>query len=120
MIKVFYDGNCPVCSKEIKLYKSLNNNNSIKWYNIFNDKDALKIINKSKEECLKSFHVMEGNKVYKETNAFFVLWKNIRYFKLIYYLFNFRLIKDFLNIFYKIYANYRFKKLYKNKGANAK
>ena len=53
MKKVFYDGNCPICNREIKLYKKLNNNKSVKWYNIYTDNKALKIINKSREEYTK-------------------------------------------------------------------
>ena len=36
-----------------------------------------KIINKSREECLKAFHVIDGDKIYKETDAFFILRKDI-------------------------------------------
>ena len=115
MKKVFYDGNCPICNREIELYKKLNKNKSVKWYNIYTDNKALKIINKSREECLKAFHVIDGDKIYKETDAFFVLWKDIKYFKILYFILNFQLIKFILNIFYKIFANYRYNKLYKKK-----
>ena len=119
MKKVFYDGNCPICNREIELYKKLNKNKSVKWYNIYTDTKALKIINKSREECLRSFHVIDGDKIYKETDAFFILWKDIKYFKILYYLFNFKLFKNFLNIFYKMFAKYRYKKLYiKNEAIN--
>ena len=121
MKKVFYDGNCPICNREIELYKKLNRNKSVRWYNIYSDNKALKIINKSREECLKVFHVIDGDKIYKETDAFFILWKDIKYFKILYYLFNFKLFKNFLNIFYKMYAKYRYRKLYiKNEALNEK
>ena len=115
MKKVFYDGNCPICNKEIEVYKKLNQNKTIKWYNIYDNDQALKIINKSREECLKAFHVIDKNIIYKETDAFFILWKDIKYFKILYYLFNFKIIKFFLNFLYKIYAKYRYNKLYNNK-----
>ena len=35
MKKVFYDGNCPICNREIELYKKLNKNKSVKWYNVY-------------------------------------------------------------------------------------
>ena len=92
---------------------------SLPTVNIYTDNNALKIINKSREECLKAFHVIDGDKIYKETDAFFILWKDIKYFKILYYLFNFKLFKNFLNIFYKMYAKYRYKKLYiKNEAVN--
>ena len=86
MKKVFYDGNCPICNREIELYKKLNKNKSVKWYNVYTDTKALKIINKSREECLKAFHVIDGDKIYKETDAFFILWKDIKYFKILIFL----------------------------------
>ena len=115
MKKVFYDGNCPICKREIEVYKKLNQNKSIKWYNVHDNNDALKILNKSREESLKAFHVMDKNIIYKETDAFFELWKDIKYFKVLYFLFNFKIIKFFLNFLYKIYAKYRYNKLYKKK-----
>ena len=50
MTKVFYDGNCPICSREIKLYKQLCLDNKVEWYDISNNTNALKLINKSKDE----------------------------------------------------------------------
>ena len=32
--KVFYDGNCKVCSKEINFYKKLDKKKTIEWVNI--------------------------------------------------------------------------------------
>ena len=112
MIKVFFDGNCPICSKEIKLYKKLSTDKKIEWYDIHSNKKSLKIIGKTKEECLKTFHVIENNQVFKEVEAFFVLWKKIKYFKYIYILLNFKFVINILNFFYRKYAKYRFKKLY--------
>ncbi len=115
MTKVFYDGNCPICSREIKLYKQLCLDNKVEWYDISNNTNALKLINKSKDECLRSFHVIENDITYKEVNAFFVLWRKIKYFKFASAFFNFFIIKSILNIFYKSYAKYRYRKLYLNK-----
>ena len=119
MKKVFYDGNCPICKREIGVYKKLNQNKHIKWYNIYDDDKALKIIKKSREDCLRIFHVIDKAKVYTGIEAFFILWKDIKYFKILYYVFNFFIIKYSLNFLYKIYADYRYNKLYKknkNKG----
>ena len=113
MTKVFFDGNCPICNKEIKLYKELCVDKKVEWYNISYDTNALKIKNKSKDECLKSFHIIENTIVYKEIDAFFILWKKIKYFKYISVFFDFFIIKKFINIFYKIYAKHRYNNLYK-------
>ena len=37
MITVFYDGKCNLCSKEIKYYKSIADENVFNWFDIAND-----------------------------------------------------------------------------------
>ena len=46
MSKIFYDGKCPVCKKEISLYKKLSMSDSIEWYNVHSNQAALKKVNK--------------------------------------------------------------------------
>ena len=45
MITVFYDGKCNLCSKEIKYYKSIADENVFNWFDIANDPKHLKSIN---------------------------------------------------------------------------
>ena len=47
MITVFYDGKCNLCSKEIKYYKSIADENVFNWFDIANDPKHLKTINRS-------------------------------------------------------------------------
>ena len=76
--------------REIELYKKLNKNKSVKWYNIYTDNKALKIINKSREECLKAFHVIDGIKYIKKQKLFLYYGKilNILKFYITYLILN--------------------------------
>ena len=113
MSKIFYDGKCPVCKKEISLYKKLSMSNSIEWYNVHSNQAALKKVNKSKEECLKLLHVYDdNNNLYLGVEAFIFIWKKTKYFKYIAYCLDFKLIKIPLNFFYKLYAKKKYIKLY--------
>ena len=63
MTKVFYDGNCPICSREIKLYKKLNNNKVFEWYDVYSDKKALKMLKLKKNLRLIDASNFEFNEV---------------------------------------------------------
>ena len=56
MITVFYDGKCNLCSKEIKYYKSIADENVFNWFDIANDPKHLKSINISQPDALMLLH----------------------------------------------------------------
>ncbi len=114
MTKVFFDGNCPVCKREINLYKRLNTKNNITWYDISNDKEALKLLNKKKKDCLKRLHVLDDEyNLNIGIDAFIVIWRQVKYFRYLAIIADLGIIKLVLNYAYSNYANYRYKKLYK-------
>ena len=57
-IKVFYDGGCKICSKEIKFYSGLDKNNKIEWINILTDncKVLKNNISKKRNEIMKKLN----------------------------------------------------------------
>ena len=113
MIKVFFDGNCPICNREIMFYKRLAKEGSeITWYDISQDHKPLKIINKTKQDCLKRLHVLDQDQSIKVgVDAFITIWKKIKYFSIIALLINNKPTKKLLNTIYNFYADYRYKKL---------
>ena len=113
MTKIFYDGSCPVCKREISLYRKLSLSSDFKWYNVHYSKSALDKVKKSKEECLKLLHVFDdNNNLHIGIEAFIIIWKKTKYFKVLAYLIDYKLFKLPLNFFYKLYANKKYKKLY--------
>ena len=41
-IKVFYDGKCNICNKEINFYSKIDKKNKFEWINIHKDKTKIK------------------------------------------------------------------------------
>ncbi len=79
MIKVLFNDSCSICSKEIRHYKSLDNN--INWIDI-NDLDiSIKISGKSHRDLLRRLHVIKDDKVYSGVRAFIIMWRNIPRYK---------------------------------------
>ena len=113
MTKVFFDGNCPICKKEIDTYKKLTLDDNISWYDISVNKNISKTINKTQKECLEVLHVTDDkNDIKTAIDAFIEIWKKTKYFRHLIFLFKIPLVKSVANYMYFKYAKYRYKKLY--------
>ena len=112
MIKVFFDGECNLCSKEINYYKSIADKNIFQWLDIASNPKYLKSINVLQKDALLYLHATdENNKLFKGVDAFLLIWKNIKYWKILYFLISLPIIKQLSILLYKKFAKYRFSKL---------
>ena len=59
MIKVLFNDSCSICSKEIRHYKSLDND--INWIDINDLQLSTKLSGKSHEELIRRLHVIKDN-----------------------------------------------------------
>lgn len=116
MTKVFFDGNCPICKKEINTYRKLSLDKKIEWHDISKNKNITKKINKTQNECLRVLHVVDdSNNLKTAIDAFIEIWIKTKYFRHLVIIFKIPSIKMLANYLYKIYAKYRYKKLYEQK-----
>ena len=109
MIKVFYDGKCNLCSKEINYYRRIAPIGIFDWQdiNLLSDKYVNMGINIS--DALKTLHVIDiDNKLYLGVDAFIKIWNNLAYWKILARLISIPIIRQFANIAYKLFANWRF------------
>ena len=116
-IKVFFDGNCNLCSKEIKFYQKISPDNFFEWKDLYrmSEKD-FESENLKLEQCLKFLHVKDENDDLKVgVDAFITIWKKIKYWKILAKIISYPLIKQFTNFLYYIFAIIRFRRLQKCK-----
>ena len=112
MIKVFYDGKCNLCSKEIDYYKSIDDRHKFKWLDIASNPKHLKEINVSQKDALLYLHATdENNNLFIGVDAFLLIWKNIKYWRILYLFISLPILKQLSIFIYKKFANYRFSKL---------
>ena len=112
MINVFYDGKCGLCSKEIKYYQSVADDKLFKWFDIANKPEHLISINIPQKDALLYLHASdENNKLFVGVDAFLLIWKNIKYWKFLYFFVSIPVIKQLAILLYKKFAKYRFSKL---------
>ena len=107
-IKVFYDGKCDICNKEINFYSKIDKKNKFEWINIHEDKTKIKKTGITKGDLLTVLHIQEQDGSFvKGVEAFRVLWGQFKYFKVLSFLLNYKYINNFANFIYKIWLKKR-------------
>tara|TARA_B110000014_G_C19956121_1_gene494796 strand:+ start:513 stop:869 length:357 start_codon:yes stop_codon:yes gene_type:complete len=76
MIKVLFNDQCSICSKEINHYKNIKNK-QINWVDINNSNLAVKISGKTYKQLLRRLHVIDEETIYIGVKAFIRMWKDI-------------------------------------------
>ena len=72
---VFFDGGCPLCSKEIGHYARLDREGRFEWIDITKDRELLSALGISREQAMRRLHVLDRNGVLVEgARAFLAIW----------------------------------------------
>ena len=83
-LTVYFDGDCPMCSREVSLYKKQKGAADISLIDVTKAPLDSLPSNVSREALLEKLHVSdkEGN-FYIGGNAFLKLWENLTYFRVL-------------------------------------
>ena len=112
IITVFFDGKCGLCSKEINYYRKIAPDGIFIWHDITKSADDLKANGISLSEGLKLLHTKDiDGKFYVGVDAFILIWKQLKRWRLLAIFVSLPIIKQIINFAYKIFANWRFKRL---------
>ena len=80
LVKVFYDGKCGLCSKEINYYIKIAPSNTFEWLDIANNPSELKNIKISQHDALMFLHAQDENlKLKVGVDAFILMWSKLKY-----------------------------------------
>ncbi|MBK1726462.1 thiol-disulfide oxidoreductase DCC family protein [Halorhodospira neutriphila] len=80
---VFYDGNCPICRREIAGYQRLDKAGAIEWRNL-HDPGALDGSGLSWDQAMQRFHCRDEHGVLRGgVDAFTVVWSHLPYWHLL-------------------------------------
>ncbi|MDA9632133.1 DUF393 domain-containing protein [Alphaproteobacteria bacterium] len=112
LTKVFYDGKCGLCSKEINYYKKIAPKNIFEWYDIATKPHDLRRIKVSQYDALMYLHAIDQNANLKiGVDAFILIWSKLRFWNLLSILLSLPIIYSLAKVIYNAFASYRFKKL---------
>ena len=109
MIKVFFDGKCGMCSREIRHYMKISPRETFIWRDIANEPQHLKEINISQSSALKRLHVIDqdGN-IQIGVDAFIAIWRKIPRWRFLAFLCAMLGIKLTLGLLYNRFADWKF------------
>ncbi|MEL6666988.1 MAG: DUF393 domain-containing protein [Pseudomonadota bacterium] len=74
-VKVWFDGACPLCQREIALMRRLDRSGAIDFVDVSEDADPSCPIDQS--ELLARFHAEENGRVLSGAEAFAAMWRAI-------------------------------------------
>ena len=112
MIKVYFDGKCALCSKEINYYQRIVPEGVFEWLDIATDPSLLEGLGISQREALKRLHVQDSVGTIKTgINAFQVIWEQLPNWRILGRITRVPGIYHFVEYLYLLFADYRFERL---------
>ncbi|KAL3925969.1 MAG: hypothetical protein SGPRY_003522 [Prymnesium sp.] len=83
-VTLFWDGGCPLCSKEINYYKRLDVTKQIDWVNIYSEPERLKPYGVTAAEAFRLIHAVDAHgKLQVGVPAFLIVWDKLPYWHVV-------------------------------------
>jgi predicted DCC family thiol-disulfide oxidoreductase YuxK len=112
MIKILYDQQCSLCSKEINYYKSIAPKGIFLWCNLHTNNKLLRKYGIKHNEALMSLHAIDGKeKLYRGIDAFCLIWNNLKGWALLSFVVRMPFIYFLSKMLYSYFALWRFNKM---------
>lgn len=111
-IEVFYDGDCPVCRWEIRLYDRFDKAGNIIWTDIETLEDEALPIGKTRADLLGKFHVkavenLQPDIWYIGVDAFARIWRALPGFRHFAFLFSLPVIRQVTQVSYRFFLKWQ-------------
>ena len=109
-LKVFYDGKCGLCAREIDYYRRRDTQEAIEWVDVTVEQAALAQDGITLATALKHMHArMQDGQLVRGVDAFIAIWKYIPGWQSLAKIAALPVIKQCLDVGYEIFAWVRFK-----------
>ena len=107
-LTVFFDGSCPICSKEINFYKMRAGADELSWVDVSDEEIPIPIQTRSREELMARFHVLSSNgELVSGGAAFAELWASLPAFKIFGKIFKLPILRYLIDVGYDIFLTLR-------------
>ena len=112
MIRVFYDGKCGLCRREIEHYKRIAPVGVFDWVDIKVDASSLEKLSIAYADGLKLLHAQDAQgKLHVGVDAFILIWRQIPRWRVLVSIVGAGFIRPVANIAYRAFAAWRFNRL---------
>lgn len=108
---MFYDGGCPLCSKEVAHYRRIDANDNVNWLDISTHPESLKQHDIAYTAAMKHLHVLNSKgEMLRGAYAFQALWQALPRYRVLAYLVSFPGFLWMMDKVYNQFAQRRFAK----------
>ncbi|WP_462321151.1 thiol-disulfide oxidoreductase DCC family protein [Halochromatium sp.] len=77
-LQTFFDGGCPLCSREIAYYRKIDRDHRIQWIDITQEADALAKAGLDLPSAMRRLHVRDSEgRVLSGVEAFIAIWQRL-------------------------------------------
>ncbi len=112
MIKVFYDGKCGLCSKEIAHYRKIAPQDTFDWVDVTKFTKGLNKHGVAQSEALKFLHALDSNdQLHIGVDAFILIWQQLKRWRILAKLISLPMIRIMADFIYKQFSQWRFQRL---------
>ena len=107
-LTVFFDGSCPICSKEINFYKMRAGADELSWVDVSDEEISIPIQTRSREELMARFHVLSSSgELVSGGAAFAELWASLPAFKIFGKIFKLPILRYLIDVGYDMFLTLR-------------
>lgn len=112
MISVYYDGQCGVCSKEIRHYQNIAPSGVFDWVDTTENEERLDTLGVSLPDALQALHATDAEgRLYVGVDAFVLIWTQLPRWRTLAFLVSLPLIHPMATFLYRHFADWRFRRL---------
>jgi predicted DCC family thiol-disulfide oxidoreductase YuxK len=105
---LYYDGECPLCSREIAHYQKNNEQGDLAFKDITSEEFDQQAEGLSNHDVMGVFHIKTADgEILQGVNAFLHLWQGMNYYRRLVPILKLPIIRQLLELAYKIFAKYR-------------
>lgn len=112
MVTVYFDGNCGLCSREIRHYKRIAPQGVFDWCDITRNPARLSEISASFEDAMRVLHARDHfGRVHKGVDAFVLIWRYIPAWHVAASLVSATPVKQLARPLHRAFAAWRFERM---------
>lgn len=110
-VTTFYDGGCPLCSKEIAHYRRLDRAGRVNWVDITRDAEALDAVGLDQATAMRRLHVRDADgRLVQGVPAFVAIWRQLPRYRLLARVVSALRLTAPLDAAYRRFADWRFER----------
>jgi len=107
---VFYDGACPLCSREIAHYRRIDRAQRLRWVDAATEAKILAAHGLDLERAMAELHVLDGNgSWHRGVDAFLVIWSRLPAYRWLARLISILRLRAPLGYAYRRFAAWRYR-----------